>query len=149
MKVLLTQTVKNVGRPGEVKDVADGFARNYLLPRGMATVATAGTLKQAEAQHQADLRREEKNVAANQALGQKIEGITVTLHAKSGPQGRLYGAITATDIATALSEQLGQPVDRRHVELEEPIRQLGEYKVPVRLARDVVPQVAVTVEGQT
>lgn len=149
MKVLLTQAVKNVGKPGDVKDVADGFARNFLIPRGMATIATAGTLKEAEAHRQAEARREEKNTAQNQALGQRIEGTTVTLRARSGPQGRLYGAITAADVATALSEQLGQQIDRRRVELEEPIRQLGEYKVPVRLARDVVPQVSVTVEQES
>jgi large subunit ribosomal protein L9 len=146
MKVLLTQAVKNVGKPGEVKEVKNGFARNYLLPRGMATIATAGTLKQAEAQRQAELRREEKNAAQNQALAAKIDGITVTLRAKAGPQGRLYGAITAADIATALAEQLGQEIDRRRVELEEPIRQLGQQKVPVRLAQSLVPEVTVNVE---
>jgi large subunit ribosomal protein L9 len=132
-----------------VKEVADGFARNYLIPRGMATVATKGTLKEAEAHRAAEARREQKNAAQNQALGQRIEGITVTLRAKSGPQGRLYGAITASDVASALQEQLGQEVDRRRVELEEPIRQLGEYKVPVRVGREIVPQVTVTVEEES
>lgn len=148
MKVLLTQAVKNVGKPGDVREVKNGFARNYLIPRGMAAAATAGTLKQAEVQRQAELRKEEKNAAANQALATKIGGVTVTLKAKSGPQGRLYGAITASDVAAALSEQLGQPIDRRRVELEEPIRQTGEHKVPVRLAQSLVPEVTVNVESE-
>lgn len=148
MKVLLTQAVKNVGKPGDVKEVKDGFARNYLIPRGMAAIASAGTLRQAEAQRQAELRREEKSAAENQKLADKVGGVTVTLKAKSGPQGRLYGAITATDVATALSEQLGQPIDRRRVELEEPIRQVGEHKVPVRLGQNLVPEVTVRVESE-
>ena len=115
-------------------------------PQRRATIATAGTLKQAEAQRQAELRREEKNAAQNEALATKIEGLTVTLRTKAGPQGRLYGAITASDIAAALAEQLGQEIDRRRVELEEPIRQVGEHKVPVRLAQSVVPELTVNVE---
>jgi large subunit ribosomal protein L9 len=149
MKVLLNESVKNVGRAGEIKEVKDGYARNYLIPRGIASVATAGTVKQAEAQRDAEARREAKNLAANQALGQRVGSTTVTLRARVGEQGRLYGAITASDVAGALSEQLGQAIDRRRVELEEPIRQLGQYKVPVRLARDVVPEVSVTVEAES
>ena len=147
MKVLLNESVKNVGRAGEIKEVKDGYARNYLIPRGLATMATVGTVKQAESQRQAEERREAKNLSANQALGNKVGGATITLRARVGEQGRLYGAITATDIATALTAEVGQEIDRRRVELEEPIRQLGEYKVPVRLARDIVPQVTVTVES--
>ena len=148
MKVLLTQTVKNVGKPGDIKEVADGYARNYLIPRGLAAVATAAAVKQAESQRAAEQRREEKNVAENQKLAAALGETVVILRAKAGAQGRMYGAITAADIATALAEQLGQEIDRRRVELEEPIRQLGEYKVPVRLARDVVPQLTVTVESE-
>src|SRR5919201_2938778 len=134
MKVLLNESLKNVGRAGEIKEVKDGYARNYLIPRGLATMATGGTVKQAEARRQAEERREAKNLSANQKLGQKIAAATVTLRARVGENDRLYGAITATDIATALTAEVGQEVDRRRVELEDPIRRLGEYKVPVRLA---------------
>jgi large subunit ribosomal protein L9 len=147
MKVLLNESVKNVGRAGEIKEVKNGYARNYLIPRGLATMATGGTVQQAEAQRQAEERREARNISANQTLGNKVAAATITLRARVGEQGRLYGAITATDIATALTAEVGQEIDRRRVELEEPIRQLGEYKVPVRLARDIVPQVTVTVES--
>ena len=146
MKVLLNETLKNVGRAGEIKEVKDGYARNYLIPRGLATMATSGTVKQAEARRQAEERREAKNLSANQLLANKIGAATITLRARVGAQGRLYGAITATDIATALTAEVGQEIDRRRVELEDPIRRLGEYKVPVRLARDIVPEVTVVVE---
>jgi large subunit ribosomal protein L9 len=146
MKVLLNESLKNVGRAGEIKEVKDGYARNYLIPRGLATMATGGTVKQAEVRRQAEERREAKNVSANQSLGNKIAAATVTLRARVGENDRLYGAITATDIATALTAEVGQEIDRRRVELEDPIRRLGEYKVPVRLARDIVPEVTVVVE---
>ena len=147
MKVLLNEAVRNVGRAGEIKEVKGGYARNYLIPRGLATMATAGTVRQAEEQRLAEERREAKNASANQTLGNKIAAAAITLRARVGEQGRLYGAITASDIATALTAEVGQEIDRRRVELEDPIRQLGEYKVPVRLARDIVPQVTVTVES--
>jgi large subunit ribosomal protein L9 len=147
MKVLLNESLKNVGRAGEIKEVKDGYARNYLIPRGLATMANSATVKQAEAQRQAEERREARNASANQTLGNKIAAASIVLRARVGEQGRLYGAITASDIATALTAEVGQEIDRRRVELEDPIRQLGEYKVSVRLARDIVPQVTVTVES--
>lgn len=149
MKVLLNETVKNVGRAGEIKEVKDGYARNFLIPRGMASIANAAAVAQAKSQRAADERREAKSATANQALGSRIEATSVTLKARVGEQGRLYGAITSADIAEALAEQLGQEIDRRRIELEEPIRHLGEYKVPVRLARDVVPHLTVTVASDS
>lgn len=148
MKVLLHQAVKNVGVPGDIKDVASGFARNYLIPRGMASAATVGVLREAEAQRAAEARRDAKNVAENEALAARVGSTTIRLTARVGEQHRLYGAITSADIATRLAEEIGQEIDRRRIELDEPIRQLGEYKVPVRLARDVVPQLTVVVEGE-
>jgi large subunit ribosomal protein L9 len=148
MKVLLIQSVKNVGQPGDIKEVANGYARNFLIPRGMATVANATAVKQAQAQRATDARRETRFAAENQSLAARIGQTAVTLRAKTGAQGRLYGAITAADIAAALEEKLGQAVDRRRIELDEPIRTLGEHKVPIRIARDLVPQVTVNVESE-
>lgn len=148
MKVLLTQTVKNVGKPGDIKDVADGYARNYLLPRGLATVANAAAVKQAQSQRAAEHRRDERDHAQNAALGARLAETSVTLRAKTGAQGRLYGAITAADIAAALEQAVGQAIDRRRIELPEPIRSLGEHKVPVRVAREIVPEITVTVESE-
>ena len=122
MKVLLNEAVKNVGRAGEIKEVKAGYARNYLIPRGLATMATNGTVNQAEAQRRAEERREAKNISANQSLGNKVAAAAITLRARVGAQGRLYGAITASDIATALTAEVGQDIDRRRVELDEPIR---------------------------
>jgi large subunit ribosomal protein L9 len=148
MKVLLIQAVKNVGKPGDIADVADGYARNFLIPRGFATVANAAAVRQAQAQRETEARRESKFAAENQSLAARLAESRVTLRARTGAQGRLYGAITAADIAAALEQQLGQSVDRRRIELEEPIRTLGEHKVPIRIARDLVPQVTVDVESE-
>jgi large subunit ribosomal protein L9 len=148
MKVLLIESVKNVGKPGDIKDVANGYARNFLIPRGLATVATTAAVKQAQAQRNVETRRETKFAAENQSLATRLGETQVTLRAKTGAQGRLYGAITAADIASALEQKLGQAVDRRRIELDEPIRTLGEHKVPIRIARDLVPQVTVTVESE-
>lgn len=149
MKVLLMQAVKNVGVPGDIKEVADGYARNFLIPRGMATVANAAAVKQAQAHREAEARRETKFAAENQALAARLAETQVTLRAKTGAQGRLYGAITAQDITDALADKLGQKIDRRRVELGEPIRSLGEHKVAVRVARDLVPHVTVNVESES
>ena len=148
MKVLLTQTVKNVGKPGDIKEVADGYARNYLIPRGLAAVATAAAVKQAESQRAAEQRREEKNVAENQKLATTLGETSVTLRARAGTQGRMYGAITAADIAAAIEQKVGRPIDRHRIEIEGPIRTLGEHKVPIRVARDLVPEVTVTIESE-
>jgi large subunit ribosomal protein L9 len=148
MKVLLIQSVKDVGKPGDIKEVADGYARNYLIPRGLATVANAAAVKQAQTHREAEARRESKFASENQTLAARLGETQVTLHARTGAQGRLYGAITAADIAAALEQKLGQPVDRRRIELDEPIRTLGEHKVPIRIARDLVPQVTVNVESE-
>lgn len=148
MKVLLTQTVKNVGKPGDIKEVADGYARNYLIPRGLAAVATMAAVKQAESQRAAEQRREARNVAENQKLASTLGETSVILRARAGAQGRMYGAITAADIATAIELKLGQSIDRHRIEMEGPIRTLGEHKVPVRIARDLIPEVTVTVESE-
>lgn len=148
MKVLLTQTVKNVGKPGDIKEVADGYARNYLIPRGLAAVATMAAVKQAESQRAAEQRREARNVAENQKLASTLGETSVVLRARAGAQGRMYGAITAADIATAIELKLGQSIDRHRIEMEGPIRTLGEHKVPVRIARDLIPEVTVTVESE-
>jgi large subunit ribosomal protein L9 len=149
MKVLLTQTVKNVGNSGDIKEVADGYARNYLIPRGLAAVATAAAVKQAESQRAAEQRREERNVSENQRLAATLGETAVVLRARAGAQGRMYGAITAADIAAAIEEKLGKPIDRHRIELEGPLRTLGEHKVPIRVARDLVPEVTVTIESES
>jgi large subunit ribosomal protein L9 len=148
VKVLLTKDVPNVGRAGETKDVADGYARNFLLPRGLATVATEGAVKQAAERKTLVQRREAKKKAEIGSLATTLNQTQVTFKAKVGEQHRLYGSITAADVAEEISRVIGQPIDKRDVELGEPIRHLGTFKVPVRLGPNAVPAVTVVVEPE-
>lgn len=147
MKVLLRQDVENVGYAGEVHKVAPGYGRNYLLPRGLAVVATPNVMKQAEAwrkraeAHRAELRAEYA------ALSAKITEVVLTFTARAGETGKLYGSITTAQIADALNEHLGTEIDRRKVG-DEPLRQLGEHKVVVRLSGDFHPELTVLIEDE-
>ena len=149
MKVLLTQDVYNLGHAGEVKSVADGYGRNYLLPRGMAVLATAGAVKRADTIKMAAVRRRAQEQSDMQAVAQVINGVTVTFTARTGEKGKLYGSITSAQIADKISAVLGKEFDRRKIALREPIRMVGNYPVQVRLATDIVPvvNVVVTQEG--
>ena len=149
VEVLLLQDVDNLGKAGEVKRVAGGYARNYLIPNRLAVVATPAALKQAEGPRTAAAGRRQLEEDRARQLADRIAGITLTLAAKAGEQDRLYGSITNADIAEALGEALGEPVDKRKIILEEPIKTLGGYQVPVRLSADLVPQVTVLVERET
>lgn len=149
MKVLLTQDVYNLGHAGEVKTVADGYGRNYLLPRGLAVLATPGAVKRADAIRAAALRRRAQEQSDMQAIAQVINGATLTFTARAGEKGKLYGSITTAQIAEKISALLGREFDRRRIALREPIRNVGSYAVQVRLAMDITPvvNVVVTPEG--
>lgn len=148
MKVVLTQEVKGLGAPGQIKDVADGYARNYLLPQGLATIATPGAIKEVEQRQAAEHKRQAKLDEEMRSVGKKMDGTTVKVRSKVGEGGKLYGSITTQDVAEALEKQAGQTVDRRKIEIEEPIRHVGEYKIPVRLSRNVVANINLVVEGE-
>lgn len=143
MKVIFLQDVKGQGKKGEVKEVSEGYARNYLFPRGLATEASKGNLKTLEAQKQAAERRKQQEKEEAEALARKLEAMTVVIRAKAGEGGRLFGAITSKQVAEALAKQ-GIDIDKRKIELEEPIRALGVTKVPVKLH----PQVRTTLGVQ-
>ncbi|MCS7061023.1 MAG: 50S ribosomal protein L9 [Anaerolineae bacterium] len=145
MKVLLTQDVYNLGRAGEVKTVADGYGRNYLLPRGLAVLATPGAVKRADAIKAAALRRRAQEQSDLEATAQILNGATLTFAARTGEKGKLYGSITTAQIADKISALLGKEFDRRKIALREPIRTVGSYAVTVRLAADVAPVVNVVV----
>ena len=149
MKVILTKDVAGTGKAGEVKDVADGYARNYLLPRKLAVPASAGALKGVEQRKAAESQKAAKEEAAAQALAERLTAAPVVVTAKVGDQGRLYGSITSADIAEQLAKLIGQPFDRRMIQLEEPIRQLGSFEVPVRLHRAVSTKLKVDVQAAT
>ncbi|GIV97755.1 MAG: 50S ribosomal protein L9 [Herpetosiphonaceae bacterium] len=148
MKVLLTADVENLGKAGEVKDVSDGYARNYLIPKKFAVPATAGIIKQAQERQAAKERQLAKERQTAQELAARISGQTLRFVARVGEQDRLYGSVTNTDIAERLSQVLGVQIDRRKVELGDPIKRAGIYSVPVRLTSGIEARVNVVVEGE-
>ena len=150
MKVLLTQDVTGLGTAGAVYNVAGGYARNYLMPRGMAILATKGALKQAEEIKQAGIRRRAQERANAAAQAQMIDGKRLIFTANAGDNDRLYGSVTTSDIAEKLSEAVGFAIDRRRIQLEHPIRELGIHPVQIRLMPEMNSTftVAVVREGE-
>jgi large subunit ribosomal protein L9 len=148
MEVLLLKDVEDLGEAGAIKRVADGYARNYLVPRGLAVRATPGAIKQAEKQQQATTRRQAKELSEAQALALVLDGVSVTFQARAGELDRLYGSITNVNIAEALEEKTGQEVDRRKIEMEEPLKELGTHAITVRLAPGAEAKVTVVVERE-
>lgn len=148
MRVVLLQDVPRLGKAGEVKDVADGYGRNFLLPKGLAEFASPSLLKRAEEQRQAEARRQLLADAELASLAQSLEGVQVAVKAKVGAQGRLYGAVTTGDIADELHRVTGQDIDKKKIELEEPIHQLGEYEVVLRLSKELMPRIRVVIEEE-
>jgi large subunit ribosomal protein L9 len=146
MKVVLSKDVKDLGSAGQVKEVSDGYARNFLFPRKLAVPATAAALKQVQEREKSDARRQAHEERVAQQIADLLKDKPLRMYPKVGEQGRLYGSITAADVAEALAKELGQPVDKRKVELLEPIRMLGEYRVPYRLSRTVTATLTVQVE---
>jgi len=144
MEVILREDIEKLGSRGQLVRVAPGYARNFLLPRRLAVAATEGNKKIVEQERQAHLRREAKQVSEAQDLGKLMASIEVSVHQKAGDNDQLFGSVTAQDIATALEKQ-GYSIDRKKVHLEEPIKQLGDYKVAVRLHRDVTIEIPVHV----
>jgi large subunit ribosomal protein L9 len=148
MKIVLTKDVPNVGAAGEVKEVADGYARNFLMPKGLATLATKGLIKQAHERGEAQRRRDFKARTDAEAMAQRINGQTLRFTVRVGELDRLYGSITNVDVAEKLSSQVGAPVDRRRVELGDPIKRAGVYSVVVDLGHGLQPRINVVVEGE-
>ncbi|GIV77483.1 MAG: hypothetical protein KatS3mg050_1877 [Litorilinea sp.] len=151
MKVILTQDVPDLGLAGEVHSVAGGYARNYLMPRGLAILATKGALKQAEEIRQAGIRRRARERANAEAQAEVIRQQRLLFEARAGENDRLYGSVTSADIAEKLAEATGFEVDRRKIQLDQPIRELGLYTLEIRLVPEVSAefQVAVVREGET
>lgn len=147
MKVLFKQDVQDVGKAGQVKEVADGYARNFLVPRGLAVVATPAALKQAADAQASVARRTAEELETARALKTRLEAQPVVVATKAGSQGRLYGSITTTDVAEAVARQLGASLNRRELELVEPIRHLGSHQVRARLPHGVVATLTVEVRA--
>src|ERR671933_2753003 len=145
MKIVLMKDVPNLGAAGEVKEVADGYARNYLMPKGFAALATKGLIKQAQERAEAQRKRDLRARTDAEALAQRINGQTVRFTARVGELDRLYGSITNADIAEKLSAQTWIEIDRRRIDLEEPIKRIGIYPVKIRLMAGLEPLVNVVV----
>jgi large subunit ribosomal protein L9 len=144
MEVILREDIEKLGNRGQVVSVAAGYARNYLLPKRLAVVANEGNKKIVEHERHAHLRREAKEMADAQDLGKIMANVSITIAQKAGENEQLFGSVTSQDIASALEKQ-GYNIERRKIQLAEPIKQLGEYKVPLRLHKDVTIEVPVSV----
>ena len=147
MEIILRQGVENLGKPGDVVKVKAGYARNYLLPHGLAYEATPGNLKriQQERERLEAAENERRNTA--QGLAESLEQVSLTFSARVGEEGKLFGSVTAADIAQQLEAQ-GFHVEKRQIDLHEPIKALGVYRVPIRLHADVKPEIRVWVIKQ-
>ncbi|HXM42987.1 MAG TPA: 50S ribosomal protein L9 [Bryobacteraceae bacterium] len=144
MEVILREDIERVGNRGQVVKVADGYARNFLLPKRLAVAATDANRKIVEQERQAHLRREAKQKGEAEDLSKMLSGVTVIISQKAGENDQLFGSVTSKDVADALAQK-NFTIDRRKVLMDEPIKQLGEFKVPVRLHKDVTAEVTVQV----
>ena len=147
MEIILLQDMEKLGTRGQLVKVADGFGRNYLLPKKIAVAATAQNRKWVEQQRVKFLKLEAEEKADSEELAKLMEGVSVTITRKAGEHGTLFGSVTALDVAGKLAEQ-GYNIDRRKIQIATPLKVLGEYDVPVKLHREVTATVKVKVEGE-
>ena len=146
MRVILKTEIRGLGRPGDVKDVADGYARNYLLPKGLAIEATGGELKHLAQERQAERTKKDRAHADAEELAKRVAATTLVFRLKAGEQGKTFGSVTTKEIADALARELRAPIDKTKITLHEPLRSLGIHTVEVKLLTDVRANVTVAVE---
>ena len=147
MEIILRQAVENLGHTGDIVKVSPGYARNYLIPRGLAYEATAGNKKRLEQERARLEAAENERRGAAQGIASTLENVSLTFSARVGEEGKLFGSVTAADIAQQLEAQ-GIHIEKRQIDLHEPIKALGVYRVPVRLHADVKPEIKVWVIKQ-
>jgi large subunit ribosomal protein L9 len=148
MKLILREDVKSLGKKGETVNVAEGYARNFLLPKGLAVPVTEGKLREATLIQDGRLKREARIQQNAESLAARLQGLTLTIAARTGESGKLYGAVTNKDIALELERVLGKPFDKRKLELPEPIKTLGAFPVTVRLHPGLAVLITVTVTSK-
>jgi len=146
MRVIFLEDVPNVARAGEIKEVANGYGRNFLIPKKLALLANSPATSQLQVQPKLTAQDQTEDELVK--LANQLEGKEITLKARTGAKDRLYGSITSADIAAELQTIAGVAVDKRKLDLAEPIRQLGSYEVAIRLAKDIVPRIKVTVTAE-
>jgi len=149
MRVILLQDVDGLGKAGDLKDVANGYARNYLLPRQLAAGATPSLIANRQQRIAAEQRKLEKQSELNRQQAERLGQVSLTFKARVGSQGRLYGSITSQDIAAGLREAEGIVIDRRMIDMPEPIRTTGTFKVPVKIASKLQPEITVNVVDES
>jgi large subunit ribosomal protein L9 len=147
MKIILRADVANVGKKGDILDVADGFARNYLVPKGFAIKAAPGAVTQAAQMRRSRDLKDAKDRGAAEEIAKRLVPTVITVKAKSGAEGKLFGSVTAADVTAAVHEQTGIELDRRRLHLDEPIKSIGTHMVPAKLHADV--EFPITVEVVT
>jgi large subunit ribosomal protein L9 len=148
MKVVFLEDVPNVAKAGDVKEVADGYFRNFLLPKKLAAVATPAELKRLEAQRESKARREASLEKEAEAFARMLQDTTVVIKMRAGKENKLYGSVTSADIAKELKKLTKQDIDKRRIELPEPIRELGKREVSIKLTKDITATVTVVVEQE-
>ena len=148
MKVVLLEDLPGKGRAGDIKEVNKGYAKNFLLPRGLAMVATPTVIKQGEARLEREKLEESVDRDKLVELAQQIEGREINLKARMGVGERLFGSITAADVAEELSRAIGSVIDKKKIDMEKPLHQAGSYEIGVRLAGDLKPQITVVIEEE-
>jgi large subunit ribosomal protein L9 len=148
MKVVLLQDLPGKGKAGEIKEVSKGYARNFLLPRGLALLATPTIIKQVESRLEKEKLDESIDRDKLVELAQQIEGREIRFEARLGAGERLFGSITATDVAEELSRAIGSPIDKKKIDIEKSLRKTGSYEVAVKLASDINPQITVVIEEE-
>ncbi len=146
VKVVLTQDVASLGKAGDLKDVSPGYMRNYLVPKRLAVLATSGELKTLEARRDQIAKTQQKVRSAAEATAARLSEVALTFQVRVGEQNRLYGSITSKDIADELARTAAITIDRRDIELDEPLKTLGTFEVPVRLGHEVKGTIKVTLE---
>ncbi len=149
MKIILQREIEKLGVPGDVVDVADGYARNFLVPRGLAVLASKGAVRHAESLRRAHHERVAKATTEAQALADRITASPLKVRAKAGEGGRLFGSVTAADLAEEIERQTGVQVDRRMVHLDEPIKSVGVHEVRVHLHPEVNAALSVEIEPES
>jgi large subunit ribosomal protein L9 len=148
MDVILRETIDNLGRAGQVVKVADGYARNYLLPKKLAYIATPGNLKVIEFERQALVKREARQKEDSEKLKEMLDKVEITIRRKVGEQDALYGSVTNSDVADEL-EKIGYQVEKRKILMEDHVKNLGEFSIPIRLFKDVTAHVKLKVEAES
>jgi large subunit ribosomal protein L9 len=148
VKVLLREDVESLGKKGDLLDVADGYARNYLVPKGLAIQASKGAVKQADAMRRNREARDARDREAADAVRARLDGQRFRIPARAGEGGRLFGSVTNVDIAAAVAAQVGVDVDRRDITLADPLKELGEVEVPVKLHEDIVANLTIEVVAE-